>query len=66
MFNPIVHGITVKHRGKQYDMGAACLPTENGKGFEMRVVVRKRRKAQEHTGEIWHTGSGKRLAPGQC
>ena len=34
------YGITVKHGGKQYDMGAACLPTEDGQGFEMRVVVR--------------------------
>lgn len=42
MMSPRTHtyGITVKHRGKQYDMGAACLPTEDGKGFEMRVVVR--------------------------
>ena len=34
------YGITVKHRGKRYDMGAACLPTEDGQGFEMRVIVR--------------------------
>ena len=42
MMSPRTHtyGIPVKHRGKQYDMGAACLPTEDGKGFEMRVVVR--------------------------
>ena len=37
---PHTYGITVKHRGKQYDMGAAYLPTEDGQGFEMRVVVR--------------------------
>jgi hypothetical protein len=65
MFHPIVDGITVKNRRNSTTWDRR-VPTVDGKGFEMRVVVRKRRKAHDHTREIWHTGSGKRLAAGPC
>jgi len=34
------YGLMVRHEGKQYDMGAACVPTDDGHGFQIKVIVR--------------------------